>query len=140
MRITLLRVAVLEIGAYGVLLAPDGRPFAVTLERTYADPKEAGINETYGAQHVKLVEGVHTCRPQWFVHGGYQTLEVICPGHTEILFHRGTVEAHSEGCILVARSFAEMGIQDGSGLYELFRVTGLKPCELAVRSWRPEEA
>jgi hypothetical protein len=125
---TLQRVVVRDAGAFGVLVhnAPTGRvPFAVTLERTYPTAAEAGVSEKYDGQFVKLQRGVHRCERRWFTKGGYFTFEIIQPGHSQILFHRGNIEAHSEGCVLVAESFSaigdEPGILDGGGLTEFLK-------------------
>lgn len=89
----LVRVAVHEDGAFGVLLQ-DGLPFAVTLERTFgADDR------------VVIPPGEYVCRSTTFFRGGYPTYEVPVPGHKHVKFHRGNVEEESRGCILVGLEF-----------------------------------
>lgn len=88
----LLRVSVIPDGAFGVLLV-DRIPFALTLERTYDGPD--------GAQTTKIPVGKWPCRRTYFHRGGYDTYEVLVPGHSRLLFHRGNLETDSEGCILV---------------------------------------
>lgn len=143
---TLLRVAIRPDGAFGVLKHHEteydaiGLPFAATLERTYPTFAEAGISERYQRpgfpdQYVKIPHGRFTCKRSFFNRGGYWTFEVLVPGHSRLLFHKGNVEAHSEGCILVAESFHGAGIENGSGLAELLsRVSTRTEFELEVRA------
>lgn len=104
MSFELKRVAILSDGAFGVLLH-NGVPFAVTLERTY-DPGNT----------VKITDGPHSCTRSRYNRGGYDTYEIEVPGHDRILFHKGNVELHSEGCVLVAESFSMMGDKPGISL------------------------
>lgn len=97
----LIRVKVINSGAFGVLCHNDV-PFAVTLERTY-DPDN----------QVKIQPGPHRCFRSRYNRGGYDTFEIEVAGHSRILFHKGNVEAHSEGCVLVAESFSMMGDKPG---------------------------
>jgi len=100
MTFQLKRVAILNDGAFGVLLH-NGVPFAVTLERTYEG------NTT------KIGNGFHECSRSRYHKGGYDTYEIEVPGHSRILFHKGNTELHSDGCILVAESYAVMGDKPG---------------------------
>ncbi len=87
------RFAVEPAGAFGVLTEA-GAFIAFTLERTYP---LAGT-----AQLVKIPCGLWRCVRNTFRRGGYETFEVVgVPGHSRLLFHRGNVEADSEGCILL---------------------------------------
>lgn len=127
------RVAVRPEGAFGVLLQTVGPkdnigvPFAVTLERTYDHPN--------GRQMVKIPIGRWGCARTHFHRGGYDTYEIIVPGHTRLLFHKGNVEAHSDGCVLVGESFTEVGVAASAvGLAQfLSRVGGRAEFELEVR-------
>jgi hypothetical protein len=101
MSFELKRVAKIASGAFGVLLH-NGIPFAVTLERTY-DPGNT----------VKIGNGFHECHRSRYNKGGYDTFEITVPGHSRILFHKGNTELHSEGCVLVAESFATFGDKPG---------------------------
>jgi hypothetical protein len=93
----LVRVAVVEAGAFGVLLnAIDGIPFAVTLERTYSSER---------GPYTKIPQGRFDCGLTRYHRGGYETFEIFVEGHSRLLFHCGNVEAHSEGCVLVGESF-----------------------------------
>lgn len=101
----LARVSVIPEGAFGVILA-QGIPFLVSLERTYpkddADPR--------GEQFVKIPPGRYPCRRTYFHRGGFDTYEVTgVIGHDRLLFHRGNVEADSEGCILLGQRFDPWG-------------------------------
>ena len=101
MSFELKHVAKIPSGAFGVLLN-NGVPFAVTLERTY-DPGNT----------VKIGNGFHECSRSRYAKGGYDTFEIAVPGHSRILFHKGNTELHSEGCVLVAESFAVFGDKPG---------------------------
>ena len=105
--LTLKRIAILNDGAFGVLLFK-GVPFAVTLERTF--------DTSDGKQRIVVPEGMSACRRGRYNEGGYDTFEIIVPGHTEVKFHKGNVELHSEGCILVAESFSVLGGKPGVAL------------------------
>jgi hypothetical protein len=94
----LVRVRVAPAGAFGVLVA-EHHPIAVTLEPTWALPDAPAV------QSVKIPVGRYLCRRSWFHRGAYETFEVVVPGHSRLLFHRGNVEEDSEGCILVGRRF-----------------------------------
>ena len=98
------RVKIISAGAFGVLIHNDV-PFAVTLERTY-DPGNT----------VKIGNGFHECHRSRYNKGGYDTFEITVPGHDRILFHKGNVELHSDGCVLVAESFAVFGDKPGVAL------------------------
>jgi hypothetical protein len=107
MILTLRRVAVVEAGAFGVLMDEKSIPFAVTLERTY---------KSAAGPWTKLRPGSKMCVSRMYVRGGYRTFEIMEPGHSAILFHRGNVEAHSEGCVLVGDQFAMIGAAAGIGM------------------------
>lgn len=106
---TLKRVARREDGCFGVLLhhAPgtfelDGAPFAVTVERTFENSR------------VVIPSGVARCTRTTYWKGGYPTYEIHVPGHTRLLFHKGNMESQSLGCVLVAKSFGEIGMAHGA--------------------------
>lgn len=103
----LVRVSIDPVGAFGVLLA-GGRPLGpVTLERTYPVAESA----PRGPQHVKIPPGLYRCARDRYHRGGYDTYEIRgVAGHSRLLFHRGNVEIHSEGCVLVGQRF---GLLDG---------------------------
>lgn len=110
---TVRRIAVREEGAFGVLLhhrGPEdrvGTPFAVTLERTYSLSDDSVAAVAVGGQRIKIPPGRYSMVATRFHRGGYDTYEVflIAGQSRRLLFHRGNVEAHSEGCVLVAESF-----------------------------------
>jgi len=94
-RLELKTVAVRKDGCFSVLLW-DGRPFAVSVERTFEDGRPI------------ITQGAYKCTRSAYVKGGYETFEVHVEGHSRILFHKGNVEEDSAGCIVVAASFGEM--------------------------------
>lgn len=104
-------VAVREDGCFSALLA-DGRPFAVTCERTFDERKTV------------IGNGIFRCIKTVFERGGYPTFEIVVPGHSRVLFHRGNVETDSLGCVLVAESFAVIGgqtaVADSKGGFDEF--------------------
>ncbi len=119
-RLQLKTVAIREDGAFGVLLW-DGRPFAVTVERTF--------------ENLRIVippgDGL-LCTPSYYYKGDYPTWEITVPGHTRVLFHKGNLEEHSEACVIVAESFGEIKgktavLDSRGGFTELMKLTtGLK--------------
>lgn len=95
-------VAVLPDGCFSVLLW-DGRPFAVSVERTFDDGRPV------------IQNGEYECLRDFYHKGGYPTFEIQVEGHDRVLFHKGNKETDSAGCVLVAESF---GVLD-SGLIVL---------------------
>lgn len=88
-------VAVLSDGCFSVLLWK-GRPFAVSVERTFDDGNSI------------LKSGTYQCVRSYFYRGGYPTFEILVPGHSRVLFHRGNTEEDSTGCVCVAESFGTL--------------------------------
>lgn len=136
-RLQLCTVARRPDGCFGVLLFPEGphydpRPFAVTCERTFEFLRTV------------VKGGVFLCKRTRYHKGGYETFEIIVPGHSRVLFHRGSFELNSEGCILVAESFAATAhwqtfISDSRGGFDEFMrlLDGVDEFELEVTN-RPE--
>lgn len=91
-RLELKTVAVREDGCFSVLLW-DGQPFAISVERTFADGRPV------------ITQGAYKCTRSTYIKGGYETFEIHVEGHTRILFHKGNVEEDSAGCVIVAESF-----------------------------------
>ena len=118
-------VAVRDEGCFSAICY-QGRPFAVSLERTFADGRPV------------IGNGVYRCERTFFNRGGYATFEIMVPGHSRVLFHRGNVETDSEACILVAESFAMFnniaGIADSKHGFEEFMALagGLDEFDLEV--------
>lgn len=100
MELKIKRVAIIDDGAFGVFLQ-NGIPFAVTLERTYP------VQDLIG-QYVKIAPGIYRCTRSQYYRGGYPTFEIHVPGHTRILFHKGNLEKHFDGCVGVAEEFGVM--------------------------------
>jgi hypothetical protein len=110
-RLQLKTVAVLEMGCFGVL-SWYGRPFAVSLERTFENLR------------VVIPSGIRRCFRTIYIKGGYPTFEIEVPGHSRVLFHKGNREEDSEACVLVAESFGELrgrtAVLDSRGGFEEF--------------------
>jgi hypothetical protein len=124
-RLHLKTVAVLEDGAFGVLLW-DAKPFAVSLERTFENLR------------VVIPSGIRRCFRTTYIKGGYPTFEIEVPGHQRVLFHKGNVEEDSEACVLVAESFGELAgrtavLDSRGGFAEFMRLSaGLSEFYLEV--------
>lgn len=90
-RLELKTVALRDDGCFSALVW-DGRPFAVSVERTFDSGPVIG-------------NGKFLCRRDFYHKGGYVTYEIQVAGHDRILFHKGNVETDSDACVLVAESF-----------------------------------
>src|SRR3990167_9383962 len=88
-------VAVREDGCFSVLLW-DGRPFAVSVERTFENMR------------VVIPAGITKAKRSFYHKGGYPTFEIEVEGHTRVLFHKGNIEDHSEACVIVGESFGQL--------------------------------
>jgi hypothetical protein len=124
-RLELKTVAVRPDGCYSVLLW-DGRPFAVSVERTF-DQGEARHGKS-----VVIPNGRLRCTPDFYNRGGYATYQIHVEGHTDVLFHKGNLETHSLGCVIVGESFGQLSgktaVLDSKGGFEEFiRLTGGVP-------------
>ena len=49
-------------------------------------------------------EGEYTAKLDFYHTGGYKTYEILVPGRSRILFHKGNTEDDSRGCILLGTS------------------------------------
>lgn len=111
MEFQLATVAVRTDGAFSAFLY-EGRPFAVTCERTFENLRTV------------IGNGRFKCRKTRYHRGGYDTFEIMVPGHSRVLFHRGNTELDSLGCVLVAESFSLLdgvtGIGDSRGGFNEF--------------------
>jgi len=88
-RLITIRLEQTDEGALGTLLF-DGRLFCTTLEPDAGDP-----------QRNQIPAGIHPIKP--FSGTKFKnTLEVLVPDHTAVLFHNGCIEQHSTMCVLVA--------------------------------------
>lgn len=123
---TLHTVVVRDDGCFSALLW-NGMPFAVALERTFENDR------------VVIPAGRTRCNRTTYHKGGYETFEILVPGHTRVLFHKGNKEEDSEACVLVAEQFiilpsGRAGVgQSGVAHEEMMRLTrGLSEFELEV--------
>lgn len=92
-RLKTIRLEQSEDGALGVLLF-DNEIFCMTLEPDSGDASRFQIPA--GVYPLKHFNG-----RKW-----KNTLEIIVPYHTALLFHSGNVEKHSTGCVILG---AEVG-------------------------------
>jgi hypothetical protein len=104
MKFILHRVKIHKNGCFGVLMQNDDPPFAVTIERTFKPDNE-----------VVIPFGTHKCTRSTYYKGGYPTYEIHVEGHSRLLFHKGNLEAHSLGCILVGEDYRMFGNIEGIG-------------------------
>jgi len=87
-RLIILRLDQTDQGALGSMLF-DGRLFCTTLEPDENDPVRCQIPA--GVYPIKPFSGTKF----------KNTLEIVVPGHTAVLFHNGSLERHSTMCVLV---------------------------------------
>ena len=111
----LIRVALNEHGMFGVLVDRE-IPFAVTLEPD-------GVDVKY------IPSGTYDCRSTMYHKGGYPTFEIIVPGRSRILFHKGNTEVDTKGCVLVGEEFGVINgkpgiLQSGRGFSEFMASVG----------------
>lgn len=118
-------VALRPDGCFSVLVW-DTLPFAVSVERTFE-----GLNTV-------IKNGTYHCKRDFYHHGGYETFQILVPGHDRVLFHKGNLEVDSRACVCVAESFTRMdgvtAIEDSAhGFEEFMAVTaGLAEFDLIV--------
>jgi hypothetical protein len=97
-RLELATVAIRDDGCFSAMLW-DGRPFAVSVERTFEE------GEAKHGKRIVIPAGLALCKRSFYNKGGYPTFEIIVAGHTRVLFHKGNFEDNSEACVIVAESF-----------------------------------
>ena len=85
----------IQDGTFGVML-DDNLPFAVTLEREWADNRK----------NISCIpNGNYTCRRVDSPRFG-NTFEICnVHGRTEILFHKGNIKDDSHGCIILGEQY-----------------------------------
>jgi hypothetical protein len=96
--LTLKRTNYIEDGTFGVLCDEGDIPFAVTLEPEWRDNKANSC----------IPEGEYVCKRSHYHRGGYDTYEILVEGRSRILFHKGNIEDHSLGCILIGEQFEHL--------------------------------
>lgn len=105
MRITLFRLTEsATLPTCGVLLRPDGIPFALTLERPWLGNRRNTSCILRGT--FRAVRTRHRRFGETFL------LEKV-PGRSGILFHAGNLVSDTAGCILVGEKFQRFATQDG---------------------------
>lgn len=95
-KLTLIRIAYISDGTFGVLLDYDNTPFCLTLEREWRN------NE----KNVSCIpRGKYICQRVQSPKFG-NTFEVLnVPKRSHILFHKGNIEDDSHGCIIVGEEY-----------------------------------
>jgi len=91
------RVAENLDGIQGVLIYTDENEHEVAFALTLENPEFV------------IATGEYDCVLSWYHRGGYETYEIIVNGRTRILFHKGVIEDHSLGCVLIGEQFEELG-------------------------------
>jgi len=126
--LTLKRISTNQEATFGVLI-DDTEPFAVTLERPWAENRI----------HVSCIpSGIYTCARASSPRFG-DTFEVLgVPERSEILFHKGNTPGDTAGCILVAERFerlrGEPAVLSSAGGYGEFmeRMEGAEGFKLTI--------
>lgn len=99
MSLTLKRVEFGDAGVFGVLQW-HGRTFCLTLEHSYRGQ---------GNSHVpKIPPGEYECMRTHYHRGDYETWQIIggvITPERRILIHKGNLEEHSEGCVLLGEEY-----------------------------------
>lgn len=91
------RIAMTHAATLGVLIAPDGVPLALTIERPWRN-NEHSVS--------CIPSGSYTCRRVISPRFG-ETFEVTSvPDRTHILFHKGNTIRDTQGCIIVGAEFS----------------------------------
>jgi hypothetical protein len=96
-RLELKTVALREDGCFSAMLW-DGRPIAVSVERTFENLRTV------------IGNGDFLCKRDRYIKGGYETFEIQVEGHDRVLFHRGAIEDHSLACVIPGESFGALDV------------------------------
>ena len=130
--LTLKRIAENKDGVFGVLIDWD-IPFALTLERQWLNNEPMLSCIPFGEYICKRV-----ITPK---HG--EVFEVIgVPNRSAILFHKGNVMEHTEGCILIGEQFESLDgktaiLNSGKGFGEFMKkLKGLDEFKIIIEKRR----
>lgn len=56
--------------------------------------------------------GLYVCRRRMYVKGGYETFEITgVPGRSDILWHAGNTEEHTDGCVLLGKRLGTLKVE-----------------------------
>jgi len=130
------RTDFLETGIFGILSSDDTLFSCYTLEHAYPDQCKPPL------YFPKIPKGTYTCiRGMHQLEGmkePFETFEVMnVPGHTNILFHSGNLNADSAGCILLGlQREGNLEILDSRSAFEVFmgHLSGYDSFQLLVLS------
>jgi len=141
MKIELIRVAHTEDGTFGVLKA-DGIPFAVTVERKWAENQRGLSCIPSGVYHAvrcrDSAEYGHTDSPKF---GDTFVIEDVT-GRSNILIHKGNIDDDTHGCVIIGEEFGLLNgkpavLSSSKGFANLKALTidrNINEFELTVRS------
>lgn len=129
-KMSLIRVAGNEEGTFGVLIDED-QPFCLTLERKW-------LNNMKSMSCIP--DGEYLCRRvQTPKHGN--TFEITgVPDRSAILFHKGNIMEHSEGCVILGEEFEPLEghqavLASGTAFGEFMqRLEGIDEFMVSIRS------
>lgn len=129
MNLTLTRTEKRDDGIFGILSDEAGLQVAVTLEHAY----DAKLGN--GSYAPKLPAGTYKCvRGPHRLHGmtaDFETFEITkVPGHTGMLFHWGNYNRDSNGCVLLGRRRAPVGVNNTTDMITSSRNTFQKFMDL----------
>lgn len=138
MKFLIKRVALTPIAAFGVLIGPDGYPFTNTLERPWAN-NQRGVS-CVPTGHFKAIRCRRSADYNYSDSPKFgDTFQIIVPGRSLILFHKGNLSSDSHGCVLIGERYHVVngipGIADSAvGFNEfLAKVAGIDEFALEIR-------
>ena len=95
-----LRVVKNEFGIFGLLIDEKNIIYCYTLE-----------NDKY-----EIDQGEFMCKRSFYHKGGYETFEIIVPNRDRLLFHKGVIDDHSLGCVLLGEQTDPVFDKEGKPL------------------------
>ena len=121
-------------GTFGVFIDEDeGLPFAVTIER------------------LPIPEGEYILKRDYYHAGKYVVFEITgIPGRDRVLIHRGNIDDHSKGCVIIGESFSpiylekekrwDYGVLASGAAFQEFmeKLKGRDQAKLIIARWRPK--
>lgn len=131
MNLILRRSSFTSAGIFGALFDEQGNLLFRTLEHAYPAPKgflpKVPIGEYICTRGMHRLEGMVK---------DFETFEIEnVPGHSDILFHTGNVNADSAGCVLLGNVIANTRLLESRKAFDKFisLTTGLATFNLTVK-------